>query len=405
MGIAPSSQAPDGIASGCEASLISNEAHLEALGREWGALFDVAPTASPPLRWEWVREWWRIYGPVYGNRGRGLRIILIRRGPQLIGVLPLYQMSVSSPWGARQLRFITTGAAEFEETCAEYLDLLHVPGAVAECIAAVGRLLTDKRSLLWDQLELTDMSVRSPLLGLLEPLGVRGTWTRLRESGKCYVSDLSGGFETYLKRLSQGARGEARRLLREVERTGMVFELAETAEQSDQYFDQMIALHRDRWASVGKPGSFSARHAEFHRAVARVLVPAGKAILARLSFEGRVYVVTYGHISGDTYHCYQRGVCKETRPVRSPGTATLLLLMAELARRDIVGYDHLAGPNSFKERFATGEHPLAEIRIVKRNLRYLSTTIGNLARRATAKFARRLKGSSPDGSRVLGMNH
>ncbi len=35
-----------------------------------GQLFEVAPTASPPLRWEWVREWWRIYGPVYGDCGQ-----------------------------------------------------------------------------------------------------------------------------------------------------------------------------------------------------------------------------------------------------------------------------------------------------------------------------------------------
>ena len=77
--------------------------------------------------------------------------------------------------------------------------------------------------------------------------------------------------------------------------------------------------------------------------MARALVPAGKAVLARLSLEGRAYAVTYGHLVGGTYHCYQRGVRMETRPVRSPGTATILLLMAELAGRGCVCYDHLAG--------------------------------------------------------------
>ena len=204
MGIAPSSQAPDGIASGCEAHLITTDAHLEELEREWGALFDVAPTASPPLRWEWVREWWRIYGPVYGDRGRGLRLITVRRGPDLIGVLPLYQRTTRVPGGARQLRFISTGEAEFEETCAEYLDVLHVPGAAGECVAAVGRTLTDDRSLPWDQLELSDISVRSPLIGLRELVVARGTWSKLREPKMCYISDLTGGFEAYLKRCLKG---------------------------------------------------------------------------------------------------------------------------------------------------------------------------------------------------------
>ncbi len=401
MGIAPCSQAQTGSASGCEAHLITTDSQLEELQTEWGALFDVAPTASPPLRWEWVREWWRIYGPIYGDRGRGLRIIIVRRGPQLIGVLPLYQMSASGPWGARQLRFISTGAAEFEETCAEYHDLLHVPGAAGECVAAVGRALTDGRVLPWDQLDLSEMSVRSPLLGLREPLGARGIWTKLSEPGVCYISDLSGGFEAYLRRLSQGARGEARKLLREVERAGMVFELAASVEEADRYFDQMVELHRHRWTAVGKSGSFSPLHAEFHRSVARALVPAGKAVLARLSLEGRTYTVAYGHLTGETYHCYQRGVCMETRPVRSPGTATILLLMAELAGHGIVRYDHLAGINSFKERFATAEHPLAELRIVKPTFRYLSTAIGDLARRATTKAARLIKRSLPGGKPLL----
>lgn len=360
-----------------------------------GRLFEVSPTASPPLRWEWVREWWRIYGPVYGDRGRGLRIIVIRRGPQLIGILPLYQRSAGGLWGARQLRFISTGAADFEDICTEYLDLLHLPGTEADCVTAVGRLLTDRRSLLWDQIDMTEMSVRSPLLGLREPLGVRGVWTWLRESrrGSCYISDLSGGFENYLKRLSQGARGEARKLLRQVEQAGMVFELARSPDEADQYFDQMVTLHRDRWNSVGKSGSFSPRHAEFHGSMARALVPAGKAILARLSLKGKAYAITYGHLTGGTYHCYQRGVCKEIFPVRSPGTATLLLLMAELAGRGIVCYDHLAGINSFKARFATGKQPLAEMRIAKPTFRYLATRTRDLVRRVTAKAARLIKES------------
>ena len=94
--------------------------------RQSGARSSMSPPRRrPPLRWEWVREWWRIYGPVYGDRGRGLRLICGSSRARLIGVLPLYQRSTSGPWGSRQLRFISTGEAEFEETCAEYLDLLH----------------------------------------------------------------------------------------------------------------------------------------------------------------------------------------------------------------------------------------------------------------------------------------
>ena len=128
-------------------------AQLDDLRNEWGELFDVAPTASPALRWEWVREWWRIYGPVYGERGHGLRIMTIRRGPELIGVLPLYQKSAAGPWGARRLRFISTGEAEFEETCAEYLDLLHAPDESPACIKVISQFLDKAR---WDEVYLSE---------------------------------------------------------------------------------------------------------------------------------------------------------------------------------------------------------------------------------------------------------
>ena len=402
LGIAPPHQATSSIAPSCEAHLVTDAAQLDELEAEWRALFDKAPTASPPLRWEWVREWWRIYGPVYGDRGRGLRLITVRRGSDLVGILPLYHRSMSRSWASRQLRFVSTGEEEFEETCAEYLDLIHMPGAAGECVAAVGRTFTDDPRLTWDQLVLSGIHVESPLLGLREPLEASGTRTDLKTTGICCISDLSGGFEAYLGRISQKSRATARKLLRDVERSGMVFELAATAEEADQYFDEMVMLHRERWESVGKSGCFAPRHADFHRALCRALVPSGGATLARLSFEGKAFAVTYGHLTRDTYYCYQRGVRMVTSPVHSPGTAAIMLLMAHLVGRGAVHYNHLAGPNSFKKKFSTGQEPLVDLRILKPNLRNLVTTTADLARRATAKVARVTKGSIRGGRPTVG---
>jgi CelD/BcsL family acetyltransferase involved in cellulose biosynthesis len=388
-------RAPTGAFLDRETCVISDSSQLDGLEKEWRALFDVAPNASPALRWEWVRGWWDVYGPVYGDGGHGLRIIVVRRGQDLIGALPLYVKTPRWSWGSRELRFISTGEAEFEETCAEYLDLLHRPGAEAECLAAIGRCLNGELSFPWDQLELSPMPANSPLLELPEFMNGRADRSVGKGPAVCYVSDLSGGFEAYLKRLSQGARGEARKLLREVTRAGMSFEIAATADQSIRYFDELVELHRSRWASVGKAGCFAPRQCEFHRHLVATLAPAGKTVLSRLSLAGKTYAVTYGHLTGTNYSCYQRGVRMETHPVRSPGTATLLLLMDHLARHGIVCYDHLGGLNSFKQRFATDERHLTAMRIAKPTTRYLATRTRDLARRATAGAARLLAASLP----------
>jgi CelD/BcsL family acetyltransferase involved in cellulose biosynthesis len=392
MSIAPSVQVPNGFASGCEAYLITENAQLEELETEWGSLFDSAPTASPPLRWEWVREWWRIYGPVYGDRGRGLRVITVRRGSELIGVLPLYQRSESGRWAARQLRFISTGAAEFEETSTEYLDLLHAPQESSACIEAISRVIGN---LQWDEVSLSNMSAESALLmlgGRLE------SWTRSARkisAGPCHLFDISGGFEAYLGRLSHENRRQARRLLRAVEQAGMTFELANDRPTVDQYFDQMVALHKSRWASDGKAGSFAPRHAEFHRSMAQKLVPSGAAILARLVHEGNPFAVLYAHRVREVVHCYQQGIVSESKELRSPGTAAWLLLMRLMAQEGVTLFDHQTGLTTFKERFATGERLLAELQIIKPTFRYLATTTADLVRRATKKAARLIKGTLP----------
>ena len=173
----------------------------------------------------------------------------------------------------------------------------------------------------------------------------------------------------------------------------MTFELAHDGETIEQYFDQMVGLHKQRWAAVGKAGSFAPRHAEFHRSMARLLVPIGAVVLARLSaLEGSPFAVVYGHRVGEKVYCYQQGVAPESKALRSPGTAAWLLLMRSMVEQGVTTFDHQRGLTSFKERFATGEHLLTEIRITKPTLRYLASTMGELAKRATVKVGATLQG-------------
>ena len=57
----------------------------EHLRPQWDELFEASPTASPPLRFDWLRTWWDIYGSTYGDGGRGVRIFTVWRGRTLIG--------------------------------------------------------------------------------------------------------------------------------------------------------------------------------------------------------------------------------------------------------------------------------------------------------------------------------
>src|SRR5688572_5101559 len=105
-----------------EVRVVTNEHEWDCLKPAWCDLFEVSPQASATLHFDWLRNWWRVYGARYGGPF-GLRIVTIWRSGRLIGALPLYEAKFASPLlGVRRLLFLSTGEDEYEETCADHLD-------------------------------------------------------------------------------------------------------------------------------------------------------------------------------------------------------------------------------------------------------------------------------------------
>jgi CelD/BcsL family acetyltransferase involved in cellulose biosynthesis len=319
---------------------------------DWEKLYIAAPRASTSLDFRWLRTWWRVYGPTYGRDG--LRIVTIWRDTRLVGAAPLFLGRGACAPGLRSLRMVSTGEAEHEETCADYLDLLSLPGETADC----ARLTWDTvRHMKWDCLELLDLSADSPLV---EASDAHQWFMR----GSCPIADLSGGFESYLQKLSPNTRQQLRRLIRAGERAGARFELVAES-HADEAFEELIALHQHQWTARGKTGAFAApRFVQFHRSLLRDWLPRGRAVLARLSVAGSPVVVIYGFLTGNKFDFYQSGM--QHGPVESLGSPGILahaLLMNELAARGVEAYDFLRGSSEYKQRLATRTKQLVGIRI------------------------------------------
>jgi CelD/BcsL family acetyltransferase involved in cellulose biosynthesis len=359
----------------------------ETMRGPWEQLYQVSPTAAPPLHWQWLGQWWRTYGPLYG-RGGGLRVLAVWRDGRLIGALPLYEQrrGVGQALAARRVGFLSTGEAEFEETCPDYMDLLYRPGEQQTCIDALREVLLDQQRLAWDQLDFLDIAEHSPLLQLQPALAELGRVQRTTR-GVCPAADISGGLEPYLERLSANTRQQSRRLLRAAQKAGGVMEWARDSAEADTFLDQLIDLHQARWTSVGQPGCFAApRFTEFHRALARAWVPAGRAVLARLRVEDRPLAVIYGFPVGEKFHFYQSGVVLDDPQVlKSPGTVAFLLLMDRLAQQGIGTFDFLRGSSGYKQRLATHEQPLFQLRAVRSTWRSGLAAVTDITHRAVRK--------------------
>jgi CelD/BcsL family acetyltransferase involved in cellulose biosynthesis len=324
----------------------------DAIERDWDTLYAATPRASTSLDFRWLRSWWRVYGPTYG--ANGLRIVTVWREAQLVGAVPLFLARGAGTSGLRTLRMISTGEAETEETCADYLDLLSIPSETADC----ARLMwNEMRDISWDCLELLDLSEDSPLV---EASDAHQWFGR----GGCPIADLSGGFESYLQKLSPNTRQQVRRLIRAGERANVRFELVAES-QIDEAFEELIALHQHRWTTKGKPGVFAApRFVQFHRSLLRDWLPLGRAVLGRLSVAGSPVVVIYGFLTGKKFDFYQSGMRHERlESLDSPGILAHVLFMKELAVRGVEAYDFLRGSSQYKQRLATTTKQLVGIRI------------------------------------------
>lgn len=331
--------------------LIQDVPAWDAIREDWQALHRASPAASTPLDFVWLRCWWEVYGPVYG--AGGLRIVTFWRDAQLVAAVPLYlQLEGRGPLALRRLRFLSTGEAEFEETCPDYLDLLCLPGEGPAC---ADRFWDAVEHLEWDALELLDLPADSPL----RKAAAGRAWIRAASRGSCPIARLEGGFETYLGGLSSKTRMRARQEMRKASQSGAVLELAGPADVASSFAD-LVRLHQARWEAEGKPGCFAApRFTRFHERLLQEWSAPERVVLARLAHDGGAIVVLYGFVTAGKFDLYQLGVgTADGTSMHSPGMAANLLLMERLVQDGVARYDFLRGDSAFK-RSLTGE--LAEL--------------------------------------------
>ncbi|MES2304411.1 MAG: GNAT family N-acetyltransferase [Gemmatimonadota bacterium] len=337
---------------------------LSTIMDEWRSLHEHGENSSPPLHPDWVMAWLDAYGQQYCPDG-SLRVLTGRSNGKLVAVLPLYLSSERvARVPARVLRFVSTGEAEFEETCPDYLDMLCSSAHATEASAAMWRHIMASTD--WQALDLLEMSVNSTFLAAAEPPGSPTPPIRL-DRGECPRADIAQGVEGLLPQLSAKTRRNTRRLLRDVAADNLTLAIADTPASAASAFDDLVALHTARWKVDDKPGAFeSPRFLTMHRNLALQWTESGRAILATLREQDRSIAVIYGFTQGQEFHFYQCGVTRERlASVHSPGIAANLLLMDVLSTRGITVYDFLRGGQSYKHDYRTNGTRLTRLRLLR----------------------------------------
>jgi CelD/BcsL family acetyltransferase involved in cellulose biosynthesis len=292
---------------------------------------------NPFATWEWASTWWRHYG-----QDRPLRLAVVRRVGEPVGLLPLYE------WRSRPLtilRFLGHGPAD------ELGPVGHPDDGVL-----LARALRRSLHRLDADLLLAEQFPRGQDWGAL--LGGR----RLAEESSPVVRFGPGGWEAYLGARSANFREQVRRRARKLAREHRIgYRLSDGSQDLDRDLDTLFRLHGARWS--GGATNFQA-DAAFHRAFLPVAAEQGWLRLWFLEVDGEAVAALCGFRFAGAESYYQAGRDPAWSAYRV-GFVLLAHAIRQAADDGIAEYRLLRGAEDYKLRFAVADPGLETVAVAR----------------------------------------
>src|SRR4030042_2787090 len=135
---------------GLKTFVIRDREEFFNLQEEWNNLLEESENDTIFLRWEWLYNWWL----VYGKKSNELYIITVREKNTLLGIAPLHIARRINGF-IREVKFIGSNIV-----ASEYLDFILRKGRKEDTLREIISFLK-KNSNLWDVMNFADIPSQS----------------------------------------------------------------------------------------------------------------------------------------------------------------------------------------------------------------------------------------------------
>ncbi|MET9886535.1 GNAT family N-acetyltransferase [Streptomyces sp. NPDC006430] len=283
-------------------TLCRDPRQFAALEEPWNRLFRACPTATPFQSHAWLHSWWLSYG----REGR-LRLVLVRRGEELVGVAAL--MLVHRPLPL----LVPLGGG-----ITDHFDVLVAAEYVDRVVPALARgLHRAARSAVVDLREVRPGAAAEVLYE--EWPGVR---SKLTDSTCMELPALP--FDELVKRMPASGAQRVRAKLRKTDAAG-IEEHEVTEHEVPDAVRTLLRLHEKQWRGRGvTPEHLKPRFAEHLTRATRRMVRVGEGRLTEFRLDGKVVAANVTLLSGALSGGYLYGADPDLR-ARKVDVATLLL--------------------------------------------------------------------------------
>jgi CelD/BcsL family acetyltransferase involved in cellulose biosynthesis len=359
------------------AELIDDIAALETIVPAWDELAGRRglPMSTPA----WMLGWWRHLRPADAQ----LRVVVVRDADEVIGVAPFFATERSRPFRRVDYRLLSAGDGEG-------LCPLAVPGREWDVAPLFARALgagAPRPDLI--AFEAVPMESILPAL-------VRESWPGIRRpspwrptvGGATTISLAYESLDAWLAAREPKLRTEARRRQRRLEEAGGSVRWS-TAATLREDLETMVRLHRSRWEGQAQPSSLTENAGsliDHLLEIGETGCEDGRLRVQVIEVEGETISAHVAMAAGGTIVSYNGGWDERHKALSPPMLRVLTTVEDGIARKDrYLSLGH--GVQSYKQRFADENHPLAWGELIPPGPRSVLTHAG-LARRDLRRSAR-----------------
>jgi CelD/BcsL family acetyltransferase involved in cellulose biosynthesis len=312
---------------------------------EWDALVRELD-GSLYMTYDWLRVWWNHYG-----HGRELRLIAVRDGDELAGVLPFF-VEKAGPVFARA-RVAKLVGADFT--------LVDVDPPVRESVADAAyadglRLLFEGNRC--DMVHVGPISEATPQLAhlrrALAGLGDVAQIARDEDAGSHTLFELPDGFDAYLAGLSKNQRSNYRRNVNKLSKAfDFRVDVVRDGPELEREYEAFVEMHQAQWQAVNKLGHYGdwPGSSEFTRDLIRALAPNGRVRLMRMLADEEIVSYYFSfELNGTYYWRLPARLCGEQWDQYALGRVGLLKMMEVAASEGATAIEAGTGRYGYKEQ-------------------------------------------------------
>jgi CelD/BcsL family acetyltransferase involved in cellulose biosynthesis len=281
---------------------IGDTVRLRSLANKWNDILSQSESDNIFLTWEWVFNWWQVYGA-----GKELRVLVLRDQEEaIVAIAPFYVRTkkILGGFSINEMRFLGTG----EDVSPDYLDFIIKKGFENEAINAFIQYLAVKNG--WHIVHLTDMLSSSFNVKILQKMATDNRLVVERsERATCPYIQLLPDWEEYVGGLSKNMRYNIKRRRQNLEKTFKTrYFVWQDIGGLEYAMERLSFLHNKRWEQKdGKHGFSSKEYIAFHQAVAREFSMKGWLQLSCLELDGKIAGMLYDYRYGNKIYYYQGG--------------------------------------------------------------------------------------------------